>query len=62
MRCLLLLDSSVHAAELVLNALDLAPRCCALLVIHLRGRRGRRARQSPGGAAHNRSHRLQIAQ
>jgi hypothetical protein len=57
MRLLLLGDSPGQTAELAFHALDLAPRCFALLTIHLRG-----ARQSPGGAVHNRRRHLQIAQ
>jgi hypothetical protein len=57
MRLLLLWDSPGQTAELGFHALDLAPRGFALLTIHLRG-----ARQSPGGAVHNRCRHLQIAQ
>ena len=45
--------------KLVFNAIDLAPRGFALLAIHLRRSR---ARQSTGGAVHNRCRHLQIAQ
>jgi hypothetical protein len=57
MRLLLLWDSPGQTAKLVFHAFDLAPRCFALLTIHLRG-----ASQSPGGAVHNRRRHLQIAQ
>jgi len=59
MRFLLRLNFFVDAAELVLNALDLAPRSSRLLVIQLRGSG---AGQSPLRAVHNRRHHLQIAQ
>jgi len=54
---LLLLDSSIHAAELVLNALDLASRLFQLAAMHL----CRGARQTPGSAIHDRCGHLQIA-
>jgi hypothetical protein len=44
--------------ELLLNAIDLAPRGFALLVIQIRGCR---ARQPPMRAVHNRRHHFQIA-
>jgi hypothetical protein len=55
---LLRLDFFVDAMELLLNAVDLMPRGFRLLVIHLRGRR---ARQSPLCAVHNRRNHFQIA-
>jgi len=51
--------SFVDALELFLNARDLLARGFALLPIQLRGRR---PRQSPMGAVHDRRHHLQIAQ
>ena len=56
---MLLRDSPGQTAKLVFHAFDLAPRCFALLAIHLRGSR---TCQPPGGAAHNRCRHLQIAQ
>jgi hypothetical protein len=56
---LLLWDSPGQTAELTFHALDLAPGCFALLAIYLCGGG---ARQSPGGAVHNRCRHLQIAQ
>jgi len=57
MQWLLLLDSRVHAFELVLHAHDLASRIFQLAAVHL----CRGASQSPGGAVHNRCRHLQIA-
>jgi hypothetical protein len=54
-----LCDSPGQTAKLVFHAFDLAPRCLALLAIHLRGSC---ARQPSGGAVHNRCRHLQIAQ
>jgi hypothetical protein len=59
MLLLLLRDFPGQTAKLIFQAFDLAPRCFALLAIHLRGSR---SRQSPGGAVHNRRRHLQIAQ
>jgi hypothetical protein len=56
---LLLWDSPGQTAKLAFQAFDLEPGCFALLAIHLCGGR---ARQSPGGAVHNRRRHLQIAQ
>ena len=54
---MLLWDCPGQTAELAFHALDMASRGYALPTIHLRG-----ARQSPGGAVHNRCRHLQIAQ
>ena len=51
MRCLLLLDSSVHATELVLNALDLALRIFQLATLHLQNQRSSGFRRNEGGHA-----------
>jgi hypothetical protein len=59
MRLLLLRDSHGETAKLGFQALDLEPRCFALVAIHLRGSR---TCQTPGGAVHNRRRHLQIAQ
>jgi len=58
MRFLLQLDVFVHAAELLLNALDLIPRGFRLLRLQLHGSG---AGQAPLRAGHNRHHHLQIA-
>jgi hypothetical protein len=58
MRFLLRLDFFVDAAELLLNAFDLAPCGFRLLLIQLRDNG---ARQPPLGAVHNRHHHFQIA-
>jgi hypothetical protein len=51
------LDSSVETVQLAFEAIDLAPRLCALCGVHP----GRRAGQPTGGAAQDRRGDLQIA-
>jgi len=58
MRFLLQLDVFVHAAELLLNALDLIARGFGLLRIHLHGSG---SGQPTLRAGHDRHHHLQIA-